>query len=167
MRQAENGEVVMRLILSFLILVIATVGCHRINEVDPHQLPSAGTRISPSADSTHHVTSAPFSQEPPAADNTAANRRDRDATFKTPFDQSENSKDLKITAEIRQRLVNDKHLSVNGRNIKIITAENKVTLRGPVSTEAERDRIATIAKEVAGDTKVENQLELTSNKPEL
>jgi hypothetical protein len=103
---------------------------------------------------------------PPAPDNTGINERDanRDAT-KTPIDQGNNEADTKITAEIRQRIVDTPDMSVNARNVKVITLNGKVTLRGPVSTEAERDTIAKIATNVAGEGKVDNQLELAKENP--
>jgi hyperosmotically inducible protein len=102
---------------------------------------------------------------PPAGtrpDNTAVNQRDAaDLTkAKTPIDQNENQKDIDITAKIRQRVLDQKDFSINARNAKIITADGKVTLRGPVSSKTEADTIERIAREVAGEGNVDNQLEV-------
>jgi len=96
-------------------------------------------------------------------DNTAVNARDADRVTrnpKLPIDQKENQADIDITAKIRQQVLKTDGLSVNARNAKIITADGKVTLRGPVESAAERDTIARIAREVAGDANVEDQLEV-------
>lgn len=97
------------------------------------------------------------------ADNTARNERDRDAATKTPMDQSEASADVKTTAAIRRAIMDDSAMSVNAKNIKIITDKGGVvTLRGPVDTQAEKDAIEAKAKAVAGVTRVDNQLEVTA-----
>jgi len=95
-------------------------------------------------------------------DNTAINQRDAaDLTkAKTPIDQDENQSDIDITAKIRQRVLDQNDFSVNARNAKIITSQGMVTLRGPVNSKQEADTIERIAKEVAGDAKVDNQLEV-------
>jgi hyperosmotically inducible protein len=56
-------------------------------------------------------------------------------------------------------LVKDKSLSVNAQNVKIITRNGKVTLRGPVETEAESMKLQQIAKQTPGVVRVDNQLE--------
>jgi len=96
---------------------------------------------------------------PADRDNTAVNERDREATSKTPIDQNENQADIDITAKIRQQVVDTK-MSVNAQNVKIITQEGRVTLRGPVKSEEEKKRIEEIAHGVAGADKVDSQLEV-------
>lgn len=91
--------------------------------------------------------------------NTAINKRDRSDARKTPIDQDENQKDIDITAKIRSRIVDEK-LSVNGHNCKIITHDGRVTLRGPVQSDAEKQLIEKIAIDVAGADHVDNQLEV-------
>jgi osmotically-inducible protein OsmY len=92
-------------------------------------------------------------------DNTAVNERDQSDTNKTPIDQNENQKDIDVTANIRERVVATK-LSVNAQNVKIITQDGKVTLRGPVKTAEEKQQIEQIATDVAGAGNVESQLEV-------
>lgn len=105
--------------------------------------------------------STPDRSKPTAADNTDRNQRDRDAAAKTPLDQSEASADVKITAAIRRAIMDDKSMSVNAQNVKIITEQSgAVTLRGPVDSQAEKDAIEAKAKAVAGVTRVDNQLEV-------
>jgi hyperosmotically inducible protein len=97
---------------------------------------------------------------PAAADNTARNERDSTGATATPTDQAENETDLGITAKIRQAIVDDKALSVNAQNVKVITNTGIVVLRGPVKSEQEKAAIEAKAKQVAGVTRVENQLEI-------
>ena len=92
-------------------------------------------------------------------DNTGINERDRSATVKTPIDQNENQKDIDLTANIRKRVVDTK-LSVNAQNVKIITQAGKVTLRGPVKSDAEKKQIEQIASDLAGVGNVDSQLEI-------
>jgi len=96
-------------------------------------------------------------------DNTGVNRRDRNDAAKTPFDQNENQADIDVTANIRSRVV-DRKLSINAHNVKIITQNGKVTLRGPVSTTEEKSVVEGIAADVAGANNVTSELELTSNR---
>lgn len=97
-----------------------------------------------------------------APDNTRVNKRDQNDAKLLPTDQGNNETDLKITQEIRQALMKDKSLSFGAKNVKVITVNGKVTLRGPVSTAAERATIEAAARKVAGASQVDNQLELKS-----
>ena len=92
-------------------------------------------------------------------DNTEVNVRDRSDAAKTPIDQNENKKDIDITANIRKRVVDTK-MSVNAQNVKIITQDGRVTLRGPVESEDEKRQIEEIAADVAGADHVDNQIEV-------
>jgi hyperosmotically inducible periplasmic protein len=92
-------------------------------------------------------------------DNTAANTRDRNGTTMTPLDQNENQPDIDITANIRKRVV-DSQMSVDARNVKIITENGKVTLRGPVKSAEEKTRVDQIAADVAGGDNVDSQLDV-------
>jgi len=94
-----------------------------------------------------------------ALDNTGRNVRDKSDATLTPEDQMENESDITITATIRQAVVKDELLSVNAQNIKIITRNGVVTLRGPVKSEAESMKLQQIAKQTPGVVQVDNQLE--------
>ena len=96
----------------------------------------------------------------PAADNTAKNERDASGDTKTSGDQSESPEDIKTTAAIRRAIIADDSLTMTATNVKIITADGKVTLRGPVKTAAEKAKIAELAKKNAGKAKIDNQLEV-------
>jgi len=95
-----------------------------------------------------------------APDNSARNVRDREGQTLTPMDQSNKPQDLSISREIRKALMNDAQLSIEAKNIKIITIDGAVTLRGPVKTEQEKADIQAKAAQVAGGANIHNQLEV-------
>jgi hyperosmotically inducible periplasmic protein len=95
-------------------------------------------------------------------DNSGRNVRDRDDQNKTTGDQSENEADRTITQNIRQAITADDSFSTNAKNVKIITNDGTVTLRGPVKSEKEKAEIEAKAKQVAGVKRVDNQLEVAS-----
>jgi osmotically-inducible protein OsmY len=102
-------------------------------------------------------------QSPPAQtapDNTGRNVRDRSGDTLTPGDQSESEADRTLTQRIRQAVVADDSLSTNAHNVKIITVNGVVTLRGPVNSAQEKANIDAKAQHIAGATKVNNQLEI-------
>lgn len=94
------------------------------------------------------------------ADNTARNVRDRDDRTLTPLDQGNNKSDVDITARIRKAVMAEKNMSVNAKNVKIITNHGQVTLRGPVNTLEEKRLIGELANTVASVANVNNQLEV-------
>ena len=102
-------------------------------------------------------------QSSPAADNSARNERDRSSETKTSFDQSNTKGDTQITASIRRAVMKDDSLSMTAKNVKIITENGVVTLRGPVKSEAEKTKIAELAKSAAGQMKIDNQLEVKNS----
>ena len=88
-------------------------------------------------------------------DNSAKNK----AHSHTADQQSEATSDRMLTKKIRQSLVADKSLSTYAHNVKIITRDGMVTLKGPVRSEDEKSAIASKAAEVAGSPdKITNQL---------
>jgi sporulation protein YlmC with PRC-barrel domain len=93
-------------------------------------------------------------------DNTARNVRDRDNNTLTPLDQGNSKADVEITAQIRKEIIAGKNMSVNARNVKIITNNGRVTLRGPVNTAEEKRLIGEIADRAARSENVDNQLEV-------
>lgn len=97
------------------------------------------------------------------ADNTGRNARDADGNTLTPMDQGESEADRTITQEIRKAVVGHDQLSTNAKNVKIITNNGVVTLRGPVKNESERSTIASFAQKTGGVKRVDNQLEIERN----
>ena len=97
------------------------------------------------------------------ADNTKKNERDRAETALTPGDQGESEADRTITQSIRQAVVKNDGLSFTAKNIKIITVDGVVTLRGPVKSDKEKTDIGALAQQVNGIKRVDNQLEVATN----
>ena len=97
------------------------------------------------------------------ADNTGRNARDADGNTLTPMDQGASKADRTITQQIRKAVVDHDQLSTNAKNVKIITNDGVVTLRGPVKSEAEKSTIASVAQKTGGVKRVDNQLEIERN----
>jgi hyperosmotically inducible protein len=128
---------------------------------------SALLAVFPAQGATEHKTTSSTSTEATQPDNTKKNERDRDGRTLTPGDQSNTEADRKITQDIRREIVKNDSLTVAAKNVKIITADGKVTLRGPVNSESEKTQIAEVANRVAGASNVDNQLEVkTQNQNE-
>jgi sporulation protein YlmC with PRC-barrel domain/osmotically-inducible protein OsmY len=102
----------------------------------------------------------PSAQKEP--DNTARNIRDRDDKSLTPMDQGNGKADIDISARIRKQIMASELLSMNGKNVKIITRDAHVTLRGPTNSAEEKRLIGEIADRIAGNGNVDNQLEVKS-----
>ena len=96
------------------------------------------------------------------ADNTRANKRDRDKQQPTADQQKENSSDREITRKIRRSIVRDKSLSTYAHNIKIITQNGAVTLKGPVRSAEEKKAVEAKATAVAGEANVKSEIEVTA-----
>lgn len=133
-----------------------TWGAEGSSAVNPATTGNAAAAPADRASST--TTDADDSRD---ADNTRVNRRDRSGAALTPMDQGPSEADRKITRDIRQAVMNDSTLSFTAKNVKIITIDGKVTLRGPVKTAAERTAIEAAARKVVGSgALVESQIEL-------
>jgi osmotically-inducible protein OsmY len=93
-----------------------------------------------------------------AADNTGTNKRDRNDAEKTA-DQAKNKKsDVELTAEIRRAIIDDKTLSTNAHNVKIIVENGNGTLKGPVGSAAEKATVAKKATAIIGRGKVVDEM---------
>jgi hyperosmotically inducible periplasmic protein len=93
-------------------------------------------------------------QQPPAPDNTKMNQGDGSSSKPTAYGQSNSQSDLKITQQIRQSIMKDKSLSTYAHNVKIITQNGMVTLKGPVRSDDEKQKVEDAATAVAGKDKV-------------
>jgi hyperosmotically inducible protein len=98
--------------------------------------------------------------QPTAPDNTKVNERDRSQNESTADQQKDNRSDRDITQQIRQSIIKDKSLSTYAHNVKIVTQDGHVTLKGPVRSEDEKKAIEAKAVEVAGDGKVTSELNI-------
>ena len=105
------------------------------------------------ADQTHMTT------DHVQPDNSGINKRDRNEQTLTPLDQSGNKADREITQAIRKSIMKQE-LSMNAKNIKVITRNGEVTLRGPVENQSEVEKIVTLAKAVPGIKSLNNELEI-------
>jgi hyperosmotically inducible protein len=97
----------------------------------------------------------------PAADNTKTNK---DQSAPTADNQKMNASDREITQKIRKSIHQDSSLSTYAHNIKIISQDGKVTLRGPVRSEDDKRNLQAKAVAVAGDGNVTNMLEIAPSK---
>ena len=94
------------------------------------------------------------------ADNTARNVRDSGDKTLTPMDQGGSETDRTLTQEIRKAVMAKDGLSTNAQNVKIITIDSIVTLRGPVKTADEKSTIVALATKTPGVRRVDDQLEV-------
>ncbi|HEY1053111.1 MAG TPA: BON domain-containing protein [Prosthecobacter sp.] len=100
-----------------------------------------------------------------SAQEPAAEKKDAVEETKTPLDQSNRPEDLKITQAIRKAVIADDTLSLNAKNVRIITADGKVTLVGKVNSAEENAKVMAYAKESAGTAQVVNQMEVKAAQP--
>jgi hyperosmotically inducible periplasmic protein len=109
------------------------------------------------------VTGLGYSQTPdpstPAPDNSKVNQRDRNAGEATADQQKMNPADRVLTRNIRRSIMADKSLSTYAHNIKIISQNGAVTLKGPVKSDDEKTNVIAKAVAVAGSPdKVTDQI---------
>jgi osmotically-inducible protein OsmY len=97
-------------------------------------------------------------QTTPAPDNTKVNQRDRSKTEPTADQAKNNVNDREIMQKIRRAVMDEKSLSTYAHNVKIVSQNGKVTLKGPVRSEEEKATIAQKATEVAGAGNVTNDI---------
>jgi hyperosmotically inducible protein len=98
-----------------------------------------------------------IAQTPP--DNTKMNKGDGSSGAVTADQQKMNSSDRKLTQTIRKSVVADKSLSTYAHNVKIISQNGMVTLKGPVRSDDEKKTIVAKAAEAAGGAdKVTDQM---------
>jgi len=138
-------------------LAFVSAGCNRTTDSTPPAAGGSPDRVSQSSGSS--------SKNPDnyAPDNTGRNLRDRSGETLTPGDEGGTDSDREITRQIRRAIVGDSQYSSSAANIKIITQNGKVTLRGPVKSAEEQQALADVAKKVQGVSGVDNQLEVKAN----
>jgi len=100
-------------------------------------------------------TTGIFAQQP---DNTKMNQEDRSNDQPTADQQKNNPSDRQLTQHVRQAIMGDKSLSTYAHNVKIISQNGVVTLKGPVRSDDEKRAIEAKADEVAGKDKVVNEM---------
>ena len=107
------------------------------------------------------VASVNAQEKTPAADNTKVNK-----TASPTADHASNSAtDRELMQKIRKAVMDDKSLSTNAHNAKIIAKDGKVTLKGPVNSGEEKATIERIANDNAGAGNVTNELTVKAASP--
>jgi len=92
-------------------------------------------------------------------DNTKVNKRDRNAGEATADRQKENATDRDVAKKIRSSITEDKSLSTYAHNVKVISQNGTVTLKGPVKSDDEKKAIVAKAVAVVGSAdKVTDQI---------
>jgi hyperosmotically inducible protein len=113
-----------------------------------------------SVGSLSFATNAWAQDKPTKPDNTRMNRE----AGQTADQQKETKEDRTLSQQIRKAVTDDKSLSTYAHNVKIISQNGTVTLRGPVRSEEEKAAIEAKAKSVAGVTAVNNELTVAPKK---
>ena len=148
------GRTIFPVLLAALAFVSA--GCNRTDTSTP---PAGGS--SDSASQSSGSNGKTTDNYPP--DNTGRNKRDGSGETLTAGDQGGSDSDRQITQQIRREISSNSQFSTTAGNIKIITENGKVTLRGPVNTPQEQQALTDLAKHVPGVSTVDNQLEVKAN----
>jgi len=152
------------LAVSFIFPVCVFSGC-RTDSSSANRSESGtsmqSTNLTMTADMTNNLAGT---NETAAADNSQQNVSDASNGVPTAADQGNSTEDIWTTRQIRRMVVSGtNNFSMLARNIKIITLNGKVTLRGPVNTDEEKSSIETIAKAVAGDENVDDEIQVKTN----
>jgi osmotically-inducible protein OsmY len=95
-----------------------------------------------------------------APDNTKKNQ----SGGATAERQGNSKSDLQLTQNIRKALIADKTLSTSAHNVKVITNNGAVILKGPVATADEKASVEAKAKEIAGADNVKSRIEVMAPK---
>jgi osmotically-inducible protein OsmY len=106
------------------------------------------------------IAQQPADQDAAPADNTKVNQRDKNVNEPTADQQKNNLSDRDITQQIRRAIMKDKSLSTYAHNVKVITQNGQVTLKGPVRSDDEKRAIEGKATEIAGENKVTSELDI-------
>ena len=89
-----------------------------------------------------------------AVDNSSQNK----GQLNTADKQSNAASDRRTAAQVRKALIADKDLSTYAHNVKVLVADGTVTLKGPVKSDDEKQKVATDAASVVAADKISNQL---------
>jgi osmotically-inducible protein OsmY len=96
------------------------------------------------------------------AENTKVNKKIHQQQGLTADQQGQSEADRKITQQIRKALMKNKSLSQYARNVKIITVDANVTLKGPVRSEKEKLAVEKTAGKIAGTDRVISELQVAA-----
>jgi hyperosmotically inducible periplasmic protein len=95
---------------------------------------------------------------PPKPDYSGVNQQDRQSGAVTADQQKDNKSDRAISQQIRRSIVKDKSLSTYGHNVKVVSQNGIVTLKGPVRSDDEKRAVEAKAAEIAGRDKVRSEI---------
>jgi osmotically-inducible protein OsmY len=90
------------------------------------------------------------------------NDRDKSSSEATADQQKENASDRSLTQQIRKAILQDKSLSTYAHNVKVITQDGNVVLKGPVRSVAEKKAVEAKAIALAGEDRVSSQLQVAA-----
>ena len=99
-------------------------------------------------------TATGFAQQAPAADDTKVNQQEKT----TADQQSNHASDIELAQNVRRAIQSDQSLSIYAHNVKVISQNGQVTLKGPVRSQDEKDAVVAKAADVAGKDNVVNEL---------
>jgi hyperosmotically inducible protein len=136
--------------------LLALGACTRDNPTDTTRT-TGGALPAPATPAP--ATPAPATPLP--NDNTSRNAEDQSgAGALTPIDQGSSEADLDTTQQIRKAIMDDDSLSIDAKNVKILTNGGVVTLRGPVRSESERAKLELAARKSVGSDRLIDELEI-------
>lgn len=115
---------------------------------------SAGLAVTLASFAPHAGALVSLANVQTAPDNSAQNKNQN----LTAENQSNAKADRETTANIRKAILADKDLSTYAHNVKVITVNGAVTLKGPVKSEEEKQKIAADAANVVSADKITNNL---------
>lgn len=99
-----------------------------------------------------------------APDNSKTNQGDRDKSAVTADLQRMSAQDRELTRKIRAAITTDRSPSTYAHNVKIISRNGKVMLKGPVRSAEERAAVLSTANGIAGDGNVISEMEIAPPK---
>ncbi len=103
-------------------------------------------------------------QQDQQPDNTRMNKGDTSKDATTADQQKMNPNDREMSRKIRAEIMKDKSLSTYAHNVKVITQDGKVTLKGPVRSQDEKTSVEAKAAAIAGDGNVTSEIEIARPK---
>ncbi len=142
-------------------LAFAVGGCThdgRRSDNEPVASTRASRDVQTTRDDTAKITKVDVDNSKVDADNSKVNRVEGTADAKTADDQSDGDSDVDLTQKIRRSLTEDDNLSVYAHNVKIITEDGRVILKGPVRSLDEKATVETRARKYAGNSHVQSEL---------
>lgn len=146
--------------LIFSSLCLLLTACENRGSRTDHTGRETKDRSSQATSSNQSDTQGGTENRDTRTDDTGRNVRDRSSQAVTPENQGENETDRTITQQIRRAIMEDNSLSFNAKNVKVITSNGVVVLRGVVNDEREKSEIERKVRGISGITNVQNELEI-------